>query len=104
MWISPEFKIFLIKEFQRLKDEEQKQLGWDIKRNLVKINYKIHTDAIKENLIPPTLSKGQITQVYANKADVLNVALFGMTAKQWRDSTEFFHWRKRLIRKNECLI
>jgi len=86
MWISPEFKIFLIKEFQRLKDEEQKQLGWDIKRNLVKINYKIHTDAIKENLIPPTLSKGQITQVYANEADVLNVALFGMTAKQWRDS------------------
>lgn len=86
MWISPEFKIFLIKEFQRLKDEEQKQLGWDIKRNLVKINYKIHTDAIKGNLIPPTLNKSQITQVYANEADVLNVALFGMTAKQWRDS------------------
>ena len=86
MWISPEFKIFLIKEFQRLKEEEQKQLGWDIKRNLVKINYKIHTDAIKENLIPPTLSRGQITQVYANEADVLNVALLGMTAKQWRDS------------------
>lgn len=86
MWISPEFKIYLIKEFQRLKDEEQKQLGWDIKRNLTKINYKIHTDAIKENLIPPALSKYQITQVYANEADVLNVALFGMTAKQWRDS------------------
>lgn len=86
MWISPEFKMFLIKEFQRLKDEEQKQLGWDIKRNLVKINYKIHTDAIKGNLIPPTLNKSQITQVYANEADVLNVALFGMTAKQWRDS------------------
>ena len=86
MWISPEFKIYLIKEFQRLKDEEQKQLGWDIKRNLTKINYRIHTDAIKENLIPPALSKYQITQVYANEADVLNVALFGMTAKQWRDS------------------
>jgi hypothetical protein len=86
MWISAEFKIYLIKEFQRLKDEEQKQLGWDIKRNLVKINYKIHTDAIKENLIPPTLIKGQITQVYATEADVLNVSLFGMTAKQWRDS------------------
>lgn len=86
MWISPEFKIYLIKEFQRLKDEEQKQLGWDIKRILTKINYKIHTDAIKENLIPPALSKYQITQVYANEADVLNVALFGMIAKQWRDS------------------
>ncbi|PYG87234.1 KilA domain-containing protein [Ruminiclostridium sufflavum DSM 19573] len=86
MWISPEFKIYLIKEFQRLKDEEQKQLGWDIKRNLTKINYRIHTDAIKENLTPPTLNKYQITQVYANEADVLNVALFGMTAKQWRDS------------------
>lgn len=61
MCISPEFKIFLIKEFQRIKEEEQKQLGWDIKRNLVKINYKIHTDAIKENLIPPTLNRSQIT-------------------------------------------
>ncbi len=86
MWISPEFKIYLIKEFQRLKDEERKQFGWDIKRNLTKINYRIHTDAIKENLIPPALSKQQITQIYANEADVLNVALFGMTAKQWRDS------------------
>ena len=72
MWISPEFKIYLIKEFQRLKDEEQKQFGWDIKRNLTKINYRIHTDAIKENLIPPALSKHQITQIYANEADVLN--------------------------------
>ena len=85
MWISPEFKIYLIKEFQRLKDDEQKQLGWDIKRNLTKINYRIHTDAIKENLIPPTLNTYQITQVYANEADVLNVAMFGMTAKQWRE-------------------
>jgi len=85
MWISAEFKIYLIKEFQRLKEEEQKQLGWDIKRNLAKINYRIHTDAIKENLIPPELTKIQINIVYASEADVLNMALFGMTAKDWRD-------------------
>lgn len=84
-WISVEFKLYLIKEFQRLKDEEQKQLGWDIKRNLTKINYRIHTDAIKENLIPNSVSKRQTNQVYANEADVLNVALFGKTAKQWRE-------------------
>jgi len=84
-WISPKFKIFLIKEFQRLKDEEQKLLGWDIKRNLTKINYRIHTDAIKANLLPDSLSKKQISIVYANEADVLNMALFGKTAKQWRD-------------------
>ena len=86
MWISPEFKIYLIKEFERLKEEERLQLGWDIKRNLAKINYRIHTDAIKENLIPPELSAKQISLVYATEADVLNMALFGMTAKQWRDS------------------
>jgi len=85
MWISPEFKIYLIKEFERLKAEEQRQLGWDIKRNLAKINYRIHTDAIKENLIPPQLTPQQINQVYASEADMLNVALFGMTAKEWRD-------------------
>jgi len=85
MWISAEFKIYLVKEFQRLKDEEQKQLGWDVKRNLAKINYRIHTDAIKENLIPANLSKKQINFIYANEADVLNMALFGKTAKQWRD-------------------
>jgi len=84
MWISAEFKIYLIKEFQRLKDEEQKQLGWDIRRNLAKINYRIHTDAIKENLIPPTLNKQQISHVYASEADILNMALFGKTAAQWR--------------------
>ncbi|VAW71678.1 FIG00923803: hypothetical protein [hydrothermal vent metagenome] len=84
-WISPQFKLYLIKEFQRLKDEEHKQLGWDIRRNLTKINYRIHTDAIKENLIPENLSKGQINFVYASEADVLNVALFGKTAKQWRE-------------------
>ncbi len=85
-WVSVEFKLYLIKEFQRLKDEEQKQLGWDIKRNLAKINYRIHTDAIKNNLIPAELSKSQINFVYASEADILNVALFGMTAKQWRDA------------------
>lgn len=84
-WISVEFKLYLIKEFQRLKEEEQKQLGWDIKRNLAKINYRIHTDAIKENLIPPELTKNQINMIYATEADVLNMALFGMTAKDWRD-------------------
>ncbi|NLD92521.1 MAG: KilA-N domain-containing protein [Fibrobacter sp.] len=84
-WISPKFKLYLIKEFQRLKEQEQKQLGWDIKRNLAKINYLIHTDAIKENLIPEELTKVQVNMVYASEADVLNMALFGMTAKQWRD-------------------
>jgi len=86
MWISAEFKIYLVQEFKRLKQEELKQLGWDIKRNLTKINYKIHTDAIKENLIPKSLTPQQINFVYASEADILNVALFGMTAKQWRDN------------------
>lgn len=84
-WISPPFKLYLLKEFQRLKADEQKQLGWDIKRNLAKINYRIHTDAIKENLLPPELTPQQVQLVYASEADVLNMALFGMTAKQWRD-------------------
>ena len=86
MWISAEFKIYLIMEFQSLKDLEQKQFGWDIKRNLTKINYRIHTDAIKENLIPPELTKQQITLVYASEADVLNMALFGQTARGWREA------------------
>ena len=85
-WLSAEFKFFLIKEFQRLKEEEQKQLGWDIKRNLTKINYRIHTDAIKEKLIPDKLTKQQTNFVYASEADILNVALFGKTAKQWREA------------------
>jgi hypothetical protein len=85
-WISVEFKLYLIKEFQRLKEEERKQLGWDIRRNLAKINYRIHTDAIKENLVPAVLSKAQINLVYATEADVLNMALFGITAKDWRDN------------------
>ena len=85
-WISVEFKLYLIKEFQRLKDDEQKQLGWDIRRNLTKINYRIHTDAIQINLIPKTLTPQQISHVYASEADILNVALFGMSAKMWRDA------------------
>ena len=83
--ISPVFKLYLIKEFQRLKEEEQKQLGWNVKRQLTKINYLIHTGAIKQNLIPEELSKNQINYIYASEADVLNMALFGKTAKQWRD-------------------
>lgn len=85
-WVSVEFELYLVKEFQRLKEEEQKQLGWTAKRELSKINYHIHTDAIKQNLIPVELTPQQISYVYANEADVLNVALFGVTAKQWRDA------------------
>ena len=85
MWISPQFKIYLIKEFERLKEEEHQRLGWDIKRNLTKINYRVHTDAIKENLIPAQLSAQQKNVIYASEADILNMALFGMTAKEWRD-------------------
>ena len=85
MWISPKFKLLLIKEFERLKAEEQKQIGWNAKRELSKINYRIHTDAIKNNLVPKELTTNQINFVYAEEADVLNMALFGMTAKEWRD-------------------
>lgn len=85
-WVSVEFELYLVKEFQRLKEEEQQQLGWTAKRELSKINYHIHTDAIKQNLIPVELTPQQISYVYANEADVLNVALFGVTAKQWRDA------------------
>ena len=85
MWISPEFKVYLIQDFQRLKEEEQKQLGWSVKRELAKINYHIHTDAIKENIVPEEIDAYHRSLIYANEADVLNVALFGMTAKEWRD-------------------
>ena len=87
-WISIEFKLYIIKEFQRLKEEESSRLKieWSFQRTLAKVNYKIHTDAIKENLIPVELNKNQTSQIYATEADVLNMALFGMTAKQWRDS------------------
>ncbi len=84
-WVSPQFKLYLIKEFERLKKEEQALLGWSAKRELAKINYRIHTDAIKVNLIPLEITPQQSSVIYASEADVLNVALFGMTAKQWRD-------------------
>lgn len=85
-WISVEFKLYLIKEFQRLKEEERKTLGWDIRRNLAKLNYHIHTDAIQKHLIPAELNAKQTSLVYASEADVLNLALFGRTAAQWRDA------------------
>ena len=84
MWISPKFKLLLITEFERLKKEEQSKLGWNAKRELSKINYRIHTSAIKNNLIPAKLTKKQINDIYAEEADVLNMALFGQTAKEWR--------------------
>ena len=88
MWISAEFKIYLIREFQRLKNEENDrlQLEWNLQRTLSKINYRIHTDAIKEQLVPPAITSAQAALVYANEADLLNVALFGMTAKEWREA------------------
>jgi len=87
MWISPEFKIYLIKEFQRLKEDENSRLSlaWNLNRTLSKLNYRIHTDAIKAHLIPAVVTPSQAAVTYANEADILNVALFGQTAKQWRD-------------------
>ena len=85
-WLSPEFKYYLIREYQRLKDEEQAQVGWSAKRELAKINYRIHTDAIKQNLIPDEITPAQKSFIYADEADMLNVAMFGMTAKQWREA------------------
>ena len=84
-WVSPQFKLYLLKEFQRLKEQEQNQLGWTAKRELSKINYRIHTDAIKQNLIPVEVTAKQANIIYADEADMLNVAMFGMTAKMWRD-------------------
>ena len=86
MWISPRFQLLLVKEYQRLKTEEQAQLGWTAKRELSKINYRIHTDAIKQNLIPTEVTAKQASVIYANEADVLNVAMFGQTAKIWREN------------------
>jgi hypothetical protein len=88
MWISPKFQLLLVKEYQRLKEDENERLKltWNFQRTLAKVNYKIHTDAIKDNLIPPTLPKDKINFVYADEADMLNMALFGQTAKQWRDA------------------
>lgn len=85
-WISVEFELYIVKEFQRLKAEEEKQIGWTAKRELSKINYHIHTDAIKENLIPTEVSSRIASVIYANEADVLNVAMFGITAKEWREA------------------
>jgi KilA-N domain len=87
-WLSPEFKLYLIKEFQRLKDDENRRLSlaWNLNRTLSKLNYRIHTDAIKEHIIPATVTPAQAAIVYANEADLLNVALFGLTAKQWREA------------------
>ena len=85
MWISPRFQLLLVKEYQRLKSEEQNQLGWTAKRELSKINYRIHTDAIKQNLIPAEVTVNQASVIYAEEADVLNVAMFGQTAKIWRE-------------------
>ena len=84
--VSPEFKIYIVKEFQRLKEEEHKQIGWSANRELSKINYRIHTDAIKRNIIPEEVTPQQASIIYAHEADVLNVAMFGMTAREWRDA------------------
>jgi len=88
LWISPQFKIYLIKEFQRLKNEENDRLKleWNLQRTLAKVNYHIHTDAIKENLIPSEITKRHASFAYANEADLLNIALFGVTAKEWREN------------------
>lgn len=105
-WLSPEFKLYLIKEFQRLKEDENKiQLSeWNIQRTLAKVNYKIHTDAIKENLIPSQLTKQQINNIYANEADLLNVALFGFTAKEWVEQNPHFKGNIRDYASLEQLV
>jgi len=102
MWLSPEFQIYLINEFQRLKDEENNRLKleWNFQRTLSKVNYLIHTDAIKENLIPKEITKQQASVVYANEADLLNVALFGITSKEWREKNSTL---KGNIRDNASL-
>ena len=105
-WISPEFKLYIIKDYQRLKNEEANrlQLGWNTKRELSKINYRIHTDAIKEFLIAPELTKQEQSYTYASEADILNVALFGKTAKQWREETGNKKWNIRDFASVEQLI
>lgn len=103
-WISIEFRLYFIKEFQRLKQEEIKTLDWSAKRFLTKVNYKIHTDAIKENLIPKELSAQDINFVYADEADILNKALFGMTAREWREQNPWKKWNIRDETTMEQLI
>src|SRR3989344_8071083 len=104
-WISIEFKLYIIKEFQRLKEGENDRLklNWNLQRTLAKVNYQIHTDAIKEHLIPKELSKEQVNFVYADEADLLNVALFGKTAKQWRDASPSSSITKENIRDEATL-
>jgi len=87
-WISPEFKLYIVTEFKRLKEKEQTTIGWNLKRTLSKINYNIHTDAIKNNLIPKEVTNEQISMIYADEADIINVALFGMTARQWKEKNK----------------
>lgn len=105
-WLSPEFKLYLIKEFQRLKeDENNRQLSeWNIQRTLAKVNYRIHTDAIKENLIPSQLTKQQINRIYANEADLLNVALFGLTAREWSEENPHLKGNMRDYASLEQLV
>lgn len=103
-WVSVEFRLYFIKEFQRLKEQESKSLDRNVKRFLTKINYKIHTDSIKENLIPKQLTKQEISLVYADEADVLNKSLFGMTAKEWRDKNLWKKWNIRDCASIEQLI
>ncbi len=105
-WISPKFKLYLIKEFQRLKNDEieKQKIGWDIKRTLVKMNYHIHTDAIKNNLIPPNIAKSKIQFIYATEADLLNVALFGLTAKEWSEQNPKLEGNMRDYATTEQLV
>jgi hypothetical protein len=103
-WLSVEFRLYFIKEFQRLKQEELETLDWSAKRFLTKVNYKIHTDAIKENLIPKELSPQEINFVYSDEADILNKALFGMTAREWRDNNNWKKWNIRDEANIEQLI
>lgn len=105
-WISPEFKLYIITDYQRLKKQEQEKSisGWDTKRELSKINYHIHTDAIKEFLISPELTAKEINYKYANEADILNMALFGKTAKQWRDETGNTKGNKKRFNKNHIVL
>ena len=105
-WLSPEFKLYLIKEFQRLKEDENRRLSleWNLNRTLSKLNYRIHTDTIKEHIIPVTISAEQINFIYANEADVLNVALFGQTAKQWRDANPQLQGNMREFASIEQLL
>lgn len=101
-WLSSEFKLYLIKEFQRLKEDEALRLeqGWDIERYLAKVNYRIHTDAVKENLIPPDISKSKRNYIYASEADLMNIAVFGITAAEWRDKNPDL---KGNMRDHACL-